>query len=59
VSVRVIRAERYCEHDKDEAVESHTVAVIIRISDGIDNKVMRSMCTIYVCVGGVDRGLVL
>jgi hypothetical protein len=39
-------AEHHSSHNKDEAVESHTIAIIIRFSSRIDIKVMRSICTI-------------
>jgi hypothetical protein len=36
-----MRDEHYCEYDKDEAVELHTMDITIRFSGGIDNKIMR------------------
>jgi hypothetical protein len=39
-------AEHHYEHNKDEAVESHIIAIIIEFSRGIDNKVMQLICTI-------------
>jgi hypothetical protein len=39
-------AEHHSGHNKDEAVASHTIAVIMRFSGGVDNRVMRLICTI-------------
>jgi hypothetical protein len=51
-------AEHHSGHNKDGAVASHAIAVIIKISSEIDNKVMRLICTIYIFVGGERCGLV-
>jgi hypothetical protein len=51
-------AEHHCGHNKDEAIELYTIAIIIRFSSRVDNKVIQSICTIYIFVGGGRCGLV-
>jgi hypothetical protein len=51
-------AEHHCGHNKHEAIELHTIAIIIRVSSRIDNKVIQSIYTIYTFVEGRRCGLV-
>jgi hypothetical protein len=46
VSVRVVHAEHQIDHDRDEAVQPHTIAIITGFLSGVVNKAIRSFCTI-------------
>jgi hypothetical protein len=46
VSVPVEHAEHQIDHDRNEAVQLHTIAIITKFLSGVVNKAMRLFCTI-------------